>query len=155
VGLRNILGSQAASIFVVGVLGSIILIVAAIIVYEPRFPVSPGLVPPAFVLATSCFAALCVMFGSILPTARTAQGVGALLWCVMDIIGGAGPPPEVLNSSMTWVARFMPLAYTIRLLQDPWLGLGWNWRDAGIVLGVTVAAVLISLRFFRWESRKQ
>ena len=155
VGLRNILGSQAAVMFVIGILGSIILIVAAIAVYEPRFPASPWLVLPAFVLATLCFASLGVMLGSILPTARAAQGVGVLLWFVMDIIGGAGPPPEVLNSAMTWVARFMPLTHTIRLVQDPWLGFGWNVTETLIVVGITVMAALISLRFFRWESRKR
>jgi ABC-2 type transport system permease protein len=155
VGLRNILGSQAAVMFVIGILGSIILIAAAVAVYEPRFPVSPWLVLPAFVLATLCFASLGVMLGSILPTARAAQGVGVLLWFVMDFISGAGPPPEVLNSAMTWVARFMPLTHTIRLVQDPWLGFGWNVTETLIVSGITVLAALISLRFFRWESRKR
>jgi ABC-2 type transport system permease protein len=155
VGLRNILGSQAVVMFLMGILGSIVLIVAAIAAYEPRFPKSPLLVLPAFILATLCFASLGVMLGSILPNARAAQGVGVLLWFVMDIIGGAGPPPEVLNEAMNWVGRFMPLTYTIRLLQDPWLGFGWGWTNTLIVLGITVGAALISVRFFRWESSRR
>jgi ABC-2 type transport system permease protein len=155
VGLRSILGSQAVVMLVIGILGSIILIVAAIAAYEPRFPVSPWLVLPAFIVATLCFASVGVMLGSILPTARAAQGVGVLLWFVMDMIGGAGPPPEVMSSAMNWVARFLPLTHTIRLLQDPWLGFGWNWLETGIVVAFTVVAALISLRFFRWESRKR
>jgi ABC-2 type transport system permease protein len=149
--LRSILGSQAAVMFVMGIVGSIILIVAAIAAYDPGFPQSPLLVLPAFILATLCFASLGVMLGSILPNARAAQGVGVLLWFVMDILGGAGPPPEVLNDAMTWVARFLPLTHTIRLIQDPWLGFGWNGVETFIVLGITVGAALISLRFFRWE----
>jgi len=107
------------------------------------------------ILGTLCFASLGVMLGSILPTARAAQGVGVLLWFVMIFISGAGPPPEVLSDSMVWVARFMPLTHTVRLLQDPWLGFGWNVMETIIVVGITVGAALISLRFFRWESYRR
>ena len=155
VGLRNILGSQTLVMFVMGVLGCIILIVAAIAVYEPRFPKEPLLVLPAFILATLCFAAIGVMLGSILPTARSAQGVGVLLWFVMDILCGAGPPPEVLSEAMVWVGRFLPLTYAVRLLQDPWLGFGWSWNATFVVIGITIVAVLVSLRFFRWESHRR
>jgi ABC-2 type transport system permease protein len=155
VGLRNILGSQAAVMFLMAIVGSVLLIAVALAAYKPRFPVSPLLVLPAFILATLCFASLGVMLGSILPTARAAQGVGVLLWFVMMFLCGAGPPPEVLSSPMAWVGRFLPLTYTIRLVQDPWLGSGWNWTETLIIVAVTVVAALISLRFFRWESRKR
>jgi ABC-2 type transport system permease protein len=155
VGLRNILGSQAAVMFGIAILGSILLVAVATVVYDLRFPASPFLVVPAFILATLCFASLGVMLGSILPTARAAQGVGVLLWFVMMFLCGAGPPPEVLSDAMGWVARFLPLTHTIRLVQDPWLGFGWDWTETLIVLGVTVAAALVSLRFFRWESRRR
>ena len=56
---------------------------------------------------------------------------------------------------MTWAARLMPLTHTIRLLQDPWLGFGWNVGETLIVVGIAVVAALISLRFFRWESRRR
>jgi ABC-2 type transport system permease protein len=155
VGLWNILGSQASVMFIMAVLGSILLVLVAIAGYDPHFPVSPGLAVPAFVLGALCFASLGVMLGSILPTARAAQGVGVLLWFIMIFISGAGPPPEVLSNAMVWVARFMPLTHTIRLLQDPWLGFGWNVTETIIVVGITVGAALISLRFFRWESRRR
>ena len=141
--------------FLMGIVGSIILIVAAVATYDPHFPKSPVLVIPGFILATLCFASLGVMLGAILPNARAAQGVGVLLWFVMDILGGAGPPPEVLSEAMTWVGRFLPLRYTIRLVQDPWLGFGWDWTSMLIVLGITLGAAMVSLRFFRWESRKR
>jgi ABC-2 type transport system permease protein len=155
VGLRYILGSQAAVMLAMAILCSILLVAVAVAGYHPHFPVSPALVLPAFILATLCFASLGVMLGSILPTARAAQGVGVLLWFIMVFICGAGPPPEVLSNAMVWVARFLPLTHAIRLVQDPWLGFGWNAKETLIVLGITVGAALISLRFFRWESRRR
>jgi ABC-2 type transport system permease protein len=155
VGLRNILGSHALVMLGMAVVGSILLVLLAIAGYDPGFPRSPGLVLPAFLLGAVCFASLGVMLGSVLPTARAAQGVGVLLWFVMIFISGAGPPPEVLSDSMVWVARFMPLTHTIRLIQDPWLGFGWNVTETIIVLGISIGAALISLRFFRWEARRR
>lgn len=155
VGLRNVLGSQAAVMFIMAILGSILLVVVAVAAYDLHAPVSPGQVLPAFILGALCFASLGVMLGSILPTARAAQGVGVLLWFIMIFISGAGPPPEVLNSAMHWVAQFMPLTHVVRLVQDPWLGLGWNTTETFIVAGAAVGAALVSLRFFRWESHRR
>jgi len=155
VGLRNILSSQAAVMFIMAVVGGVLVVVLAALVYGIEVPASPLLALPAFILGTLCFASLGVMLGSIVPTARAAQGVGVLLWFMMMILSGAGPPPEVLNEAMTWVARFLPLTHTIRLIQDPWLGFGWNMTETIIVVGITIGAALISLRFFRWESRRR
>ena len=56
---------------------------------------------------------------------------------------------------MVWVGRFLPLTYAVRLLQDPWLGFGWSWNDTLVVIGITIVAIVVSLRFFRWESRRR
>jgi ABC-2 type transport system permease protein len=155
VGLPNILGSQAVVMFIMAVLGGLLLIIVAATVYELSPPSSWLLSIPAFILSTLCFASIGVMLGSLLPTSRAAQGVGVLLWFVMIFISGAGPPPEVLTTALRGAARVMPLTHTVRLLQDPWLGFGWNWTETLIVVAVTIGAALISLRFFRWESRRR
>jgi ABC-2 type transport system permease protein len=153
--LRAVLGSQAMVMTGMAIGGAILLIAAAVARYSPHAPVSPGLVVPGFFLGTFCFASVAVLLGSLIPTARAAQGVGVLLWFVMMMLSGSGPPPEVIGSVLGWVAKFMPLTHTIRLMQDPWLGYGWNWTETIIVVAAGIGAALISLRFFRWESRKR
>jgi ABC-2 type transport system permease protein len=70
---------------------------------------------------------------------------------VMMILGGAGPPPEVLTDVMDIVGKITPLRHVILMLQDPSLGFGWN-RDASlIVAGITVVLTTLAYRFFRWE----
>lgn len=155
ISLRAVLGSQAAVMTGMAVGSAILLVAAAVVRYSPHAPVSPGLVLPGFILGTLCFASVAVLLGSLIPTARGAQGVGVLLWFVMMMLSGSGPPPEVIGDVLGWVAKFMPLTHTIRLMQDPWLGDGWNWTETIIVAGITIGAALISLRFFRWESRKR
>jgi ABC-2 type transport system permease protein len=147
----SVLGSQLIVSFVIAVVGSILLAVFAMIVYTPHLPVQPGLLLLAFVLATLCFTALGFFLGAVIPTTRAAQGLGLILFFVMLILGGAGPPPEVLTSVMKIIGDLTPLRHVILLLQDPWLGFGWNGSAALVVGGITVLAIFISSRFFKWE----
>jgi hypothetical protein len=69
----------------------------------------------------------------------------------MMILGGAGPPPEVLKGAMGVVGKATPLRYAILMLQDPWLGFGWNVGASLIVGAITVGSAALAARFFRWQ----
>ena len=74
-----------------------------------------------------------------------------ILFFVMMFISGAGPPREVLTSSMRTASDVLPLTHVILLLQEPWLGLGWDWAATAWVVGFLVASVAVAARFFRWS----
>lgn len=103
-----------------------------------------------FVLVALAFAAIGVLLGAVLPSARAAQALGVLLWFVLLILGGAGPPPEVLTGAVGTVGDMSLLRQAIEVMQDGWLSLdpGQSWI---IVTGVTLVAGLLALRLFRWE----
>jgi ABC-2 type transport system permease protein len=105
----------------------------------------------AFALSALSLSAVGVLLGGVLPTARAAQGAGLLLLFVMFMLGGGGPPREVMTDSMRLAGDFLPLTHVVTLLQDPWNGFGWNAGELGIVAGVMVAAGLLATRVFRWE----
>ena len=147
----SVLGAQVIVGFVIAVVSSLLLAGVAAIAYDLNAPDSPVGVMGAFLLGTLSFAALGVLLGALLPTARTAQGAGLVLFFVMMLISGAGPPRELLGTAMQRVGDALPLTHVITLLQDPWLGLGWNVNEMLIVTGILVASVLLTLRFFRWE----
>jgi len=111
----------------------------------------PGLVVLAFIIAVLSFAALGVLLGAVLPNTRAAQGLGMMLFFVVLILGGAGPPREVLNSAMQFIGDATPLRHAIIMLQDPWLGFGWNTSEFLVVAGIMVVSSLLSVRFFRWD----
>ena len=95
--------------------------------------------------------ALGFLLGAVLPNVRAAQGIGLILFFVMLILAGAGPPREVMTEVMQIIGDITPLRYAILSLQDPWLGLGWNQNASIIVSGVMVGSALLSVFFFRWE----
>lgn len=148
---RVLVGAQTLVTLAVAVAGCVLLLVVAALAYDISRPAAPLLVLAAYLLTVLEFAALGVLMGSVLPTARAAQGAGLLLWFGMMFVAGAGPPPEVLTEWMRTVADFTPLYHASVLLQDAWLGFGWNSTEALVGVGVLVVSSAAALRFFRWE----
>ncbi len=151
ISIWNLLGSQALVSFFVAVIGSALMIALGYGVYHISNPQGIPLVIAAFFLGMLSFSAFGFLLGALFPTTRAAQGIGMILFFVMLILGGAGPPPEVLPESMRIIGEFLPTHWVIYGLQGPWFGLGWDTEASLIVAGVFVAATALSVRFFRWE----
>ncbi len=146
-----VLGAQLVVTLVACVVGSALVLGLAGLTYDVGSPTSPTGVFVAFVVSAMAFAAFGILLGAVMPTARAAQGAGILLWFLMMMIAGAGPPPEVLPTALTRIADFTPLKHVIVALQDPWLGFGLNLAELGIVTGVLFGCGALALRLFRWE----
>lgn len=150
--VRAIAVSQLAVLFAAVAAGGVILVTLAKVTYDVPWPASwPGVLAAVF-LGVLAFAALGVLLGAALPTARAAQGLGVLLWFVMLMVSGGGPPPEVLGGALGDVATFTPLRHLIVALQDPWLGYGTNWVELGIVAGILVVAAAAAVPTLRRRS---
>lgn len=145
-----VIGSQVGVTFLISAVSALILVLAAIPVYDVTGPTSTLTVLAGFAVAALAFSSIGVLLGALLPSSRSAQALGVLLWFVMLMVGGAGPPPEVLTGAMNTVGEFTPLHYAIRALQDGWLGLdaGYSWLVVGVL---TLACAGAAVRFFRWE----
>lgn len=144
-----VIGAQVMVTLVVAALASGLLIAVAAATYDIRSPAGVALVVAGFLLSALSFSAIGVFLGSVFPTARAAQGAGLMLWFVMLILGGAGPPPEVLTEGMRVVGDATPVRHSILLLQDAWLGFGWNWAEAAIVTAFLAGSVLLTLLLTR------
>jgi ABC-2 type transport system permease protein len=150
VGAWEVLASQVAVALVLAVVSSSVLVAVAVPVYDFPAPGSPGMLAAGFLLCAVAFAALGVLVGAVLPTARAAQAVGILVWFLLLFLGGAGPPREVLNTALQGVQDATPLWHAVRVMQDAWLGLdaGLSW---GVVAGLLVVGAVFAVALFRWE----
>jgi ABC-2 type transport system permease protein len=124
----------------IAAVSSVVLVVAAVPIYDFAGPDSVVLVLGAFVLCAVMFGMLGVMLGALLPTARAAQALGILLWFVMLLLGGAGPPPEVLSSGMRAVSDVLPLTHAVAVIQYGWLSSDPGWSLL-IVIGVLLGGL--------------
>ena len=85
-----------------------------------------------------------VALGSVLPNARSAQGLGLglglMLFLPFFLLSGGGPPPEAMGDGMQTISNWTPLTHVIRAVQEPWLDIGAPGNHFMVVAGVLVAA---------------
>ena len=149
--LWAILTSHVIIALAIAVVGAISITVASTAIYGTNLPGSFLLFALGFAISAVSFAALGVFLGSVLPTARSTQGAGLMLFFVMFLLGGGGPPRDALTGGMRTVSDALPLTYVDILLQKAWLQSSWDATASLVVLGVLVVSTALSFRFFRWE----
>jgi ABC-2 type transport system permease protein len=148
---RAVLASQLAVSLLIATAGAALLIAAAFGFTDVAAPGDVAGFVGAYVLGAVSVAALGLLLGTLLPTARAAQSVGLLLWFLFMFTSGAGPPPEVLPDTLRTVGDWMPLTPIVELLQEPWLTGGWAGRQALIAVAMALASVVGAWWAYRWE----
>ncbi|MGC4814806.1 ABC transporter permease [Micromonospora sp. DT228] len=114
--------------------------------YDLNAPSSTLGVLAGFLVGTLAFAALGVLLGTLLPTARAAQGVGLLLFFGLFFIAGGGPPPYLLPDALNTAVDFTPMGPLMDAVSDPWHGAGFNPTAVAVLLGMAVVATLLAVR---------
>jgi ABC-2 type transport system permease protein len=147
----SVFSSQILVSMLIALIGAIAVTLIGALFYKVHMPQDWLGVIGAFVLSVFCFAAIGFLLGAVLPNARAAQGAGLILYLVMMLLGGAGPPREFLGNALRTIGDLTPLRHTVTLIQDPWLGFGWNNTEMFIMGAILIIASLLSLRLFRWE----
>ena len=109
----------------------------------------------ALALLVSTLSILSVGFviASIVPTARFAQPVAALIFYPMIGLSGLFVPVDALPASLRIVARMLPMTYVVSLLSGIWTGAPWSAHLGDLAALAIAGAVFVALsaRVFRWE----
>ena len=123
------------------------------LVYHVRFEGNAFSVLAGFVLSSLSFFGIGFILAGSMPTARTAQVVGIAPPYPMMSLSGAFFPVALLPEAVQKVAAFMPLTYVVNLLSGLWNGQPWgdHLLDAGVLAGMLLLGILVSLKTFRWE----
>ena len=103
-------------------------------------------VTAALALGSIAFVSLGVVLGSVLPSARSAQAVGLLIFFPSFLLGAGGPPPHVMGSVVRQVAGPLPLTLLTNAVREPWLGLGSATGSLAAVAALAVAATVLAAR---------
>jgi ABC-2 type transport system permease protein len=126
--------------------GSVVLLAVAAPVYG--LPSAHHLLSVAlgFGLGSVAFVAIGVLLGTVLPSARSAQAVGMVLFFPSFLLGAGGPPPHVMGSALRTIAGYLPLTRVTDAVRDPWLGTGTGTDSLLVVAGLAVVALLLAAR---------
>jgi ABC-2 type transport system permease protein len=103
----------------------------------------------ALVITTWSILSIGFLIASIVPTARFAQPIGAIVLYPMFVLSGLFIPLHLLPP---WL-RHLPLTYAVSLLQGIWKGEPWSAHVGDVVALVVIFVVCtaLSARVFRWE----
>jgi ABC-2 type transport system permease protein len=107
----------------------------------------------ALLISTWSILSIGFLIASIVPTARFAQPIGAIILYPMLGVSGLFVSVESLPPVLHAVARVLPLTYAVPLLQGIWDGDAWSAHvgDVAALAVVFVVCTALSAKVFRWE----
>src|SRR6185369_3522163 len=103
----------------------------------------------ALIITTWSILSIGFLIASVVPTARFAQPVGAIVLYPMFVLSGLFIPREVIPP---WLS-YLPLNHAVSLLEGIWTGEPWSAHVGDVVaLGIVFAVcTALSAKLFRWE----
>lgn len=107
----------------------------------------------ALLISTCSILSIGFLIASIVPTARFAQPIGAIIFYPMFGFSGLFTPVASFPPLLRAVSRLLPLTYAVSLLQGIWNGEAWSAHlgdIAALALGFALCTA-ISTKVFRWE----
>ena len=107
----------------------------------------------ALLISTGSILSIGFVIASIVPTARFAQPVGAIILYPMVGLSGLFVPVSALPPALQMLARVLPMTYAVSLLQGIWKGEAWSAHltDLVALAVVCVVGIGLSAKLFRWE----
>lgn len=145
----TVVASQAVVGAVLGVVAAGIVLALGAAVYGLDAPEDPIGVLAWFLLGLACFIAIGNALGALLPSGRAASAVGNLLFVPMFLLGGGGPPQEVMTGAMRSLSDVLPLSHVIGGLRESWLGVTDDPHAAWWPLLLAAVAVVVAVRVTR------
>jgi ABC-2 type transport system permease protein len=107
----------------------------------------------ALMISTLSILSVGFLIASIVPTARFAQPIGAVILYPMIGLSGLFVPVEALPPALHAIARALPLTYAVNLLKGIWNGDTWliHMGDVAALTFLFLLCTVLSAKVFRWE----
>jgi ABC-2 type transport system permease protein len=131
---------------------SVALVVAVVrIAFHVPVPAEAGWFVLSVLLGIASLLALGMLAAAVAPTARSAAGIGWLLFFPNMFLAGIYFPTEEMSSSMRQVGNFTPLGSALHAVRDSWMGIDPRLEYLGIMAAWALVGGALAARFFRWE----
>jgi ABC-2 type transport system permease protein len=149
VGAGTLVASEAAVGAVLGIGGALVVLVVGGAIYGVPAPDDPLMVIGWLLAGLACFVAIGLALGSLMPSSRAANAFGNLVFIPMFLLGGGGPPRDVMTGPMQSISDALPLSHVIGGLRMSWLGATDDPQALWWPAVVAVVAVALAVRSAR------
>jgi ABC-2 type transport system permease protein len=146
-----VLGSQGLVNLAATLVGTLILILAGVIIYHLHLPENPLAVLAGFLLVCLSTFATGMIIASLVKTASAARAVGMVVYYPMMFLSGGTLPRELMPETLKRISGFFPLTYGVDLFKSLWFGNGWNSTNVAVMLGTILVGGVLCVLLFRWE----
>ena len=133
------------------ILSVTLVIAVARLAYHVPAPAAGGWFVLSVILGIAALFSLGLLVASVAPTARSAAGIGWLLFFPNMFLAGVYFPTEEMSPVMRQIGTFTPLGSALHAVRDSWMGLAPRPEYLGIMAAYAVIAGALAARFFRWE----
>jgi ABC-2 type transport system permease protein len=144
-----VVGSHVAVGAVLGTAASAVVLLVGGFIYGVPAPEDPILVVAWFLAGLACFIAIGGALGAVMPSSRAATAFGNLVFVPMFLLGGGGPPREVMTGPMQTISDVMPLSHIVGGLRQSWLGATDDPQALWWPVVVAVVSVALAVRTMR------
>ncbi|MCC6943508.1 MAG: ABC transporter permease [Thermomicrobiales bacterium] len=154
--LKSFIGARVVSQLIVAVPQALILIAIAWLFFDFHLRGNPLVILLAIVLGSLAFLAVGFAVSSIARNVETAASYSNLITFPMLFLSGVFFSLDNAPSWLQPVTRVLPLSYLVDALREPMTrnnGIGAIWTDLLVLVATFVVAMVIAVRFFKWESR--
>lgn len=147
--LSRILASLVISMVQVGVL-----IVFGVLVFGTHIAASAWVAVPVALAGALCFLTMGLAVGSLAASGESADAITNVITNPMMFLSGTFFPVAAMPGALQQVAKVLPLYYMANGLRDTIVrgrGMAAVAPDIGVLLGVALVLIVISMKTFRWE----
>jgi ABC-2 type transport system permease protein len=141
-----VVASQAAVLALLAVFSAAVMLILAYLMFDIPAPASAAGVIVAFAVGILAFAGIGTLLGTVLPGARSAQGLGLLLFFGTFLLVGGGPPPGVFPDALNAVTSWTPTGLLLDAIRSPWAGHGLDMPATVTLLLISAAAFTLATR---------
>jgi ABC-2 type transport system permease protein len=155
--LTSFILARIFSQLIMAVAQSVILVGLAWALFGLHLRGNPLLILLALIVGSLAFLAIGFAISGVAPNAETAASYANLLTFPMLFLSGIFFSLDTAPAWLRPVTRVLPLPYLVDALRAPMThgkGLAAMWPDLLVLLAVFAAAMVVAVRFFRWDAQK-
>jgi ABC-2 type transport system permease protein len=131
---------------------SVAMVVAVVrFAFHVPAPVKPVWFTLSVLLGIAAMFTVGLFAAAVAPTARSAAGIGWLLFFPNMFLAGVYFPSEEMSATMRQIGNFTPLGSALHAVRDSWMGIDPRPEYLGIMAAWALVAAALAARFFRWE----
>ncbi|MFD9943447.1 ABC transporter permease [Nonomuraea sp. NPDC059023] len=145
-----LLGAQVSAQVVMGLVGSLVVIGAGMVVFGVAPPAHPLPLVLAFALSALMTCAIGFVIAAVAPRARTADLLGLTVMFPMIFLAGAAIPREGLPETLRTVGDYLPLTQAVTAMREGWFGTPAA-PPLLLLTGIIIVCTAIAAFTFRWE----